>query len=125
MTLEVTSTVIVHEACAAFSVAPVTVIVPEPAAAVTTPAPDGQVVVTAGAAAITTLAGSVSAKLMPDCAGFPAPLVSVKVSVEVPPWLIVAGANALLSDACTTLSVWLVTALMSTPPTVTLAAPLA
>ena len=60
---------------------------------------------------------------MPDCAGLPAPLVSVKVSVEVPPTSIVVGANALSSEACTTVSVWFVTPLVSTPPTVTAAAP--
>src|SRR5438094_4921919 len=71
-TLEVTSTVIVQEACAAFSVAPVTVMVP--AAAVTTPVPDGHVVVTFGVAATTTFAGSVSVKLIRDCAWWRAPL---------------------------------------------------
>ena len=60
---------------------------------------------------------------MPDCAGLPAPLVIVKVSVDVPPVSIAVGANALLSEACTTVSVWLVTPLVSTPPTVTLPAP--
>src|SRR5438128_892181 len=121
-TLEVTSTVIAQEACAKFIVAPVTVMVP--AAAATTPVPDGHVVVTLGAAATVTFAGSVSVKLIPDCAGLPAPLVSVKVSVEVPPCAIVVGLKALLREACTTLSVWLVTPLVSTPPTVMLAAPL-
>src|SRR5882672_3659771 len=100
--LDVTSTVITHEACAALIVAPVTITVPEPAAAVTAPVPDGHVVVTLGVAATTTFAGSVSEKLMPDCAGLPAPLVMVKVSVLVPPWLMVVGANALLREACTT-----------------------
>ncbi len=122
-TLEVTSTVTTHEACAADIVAPVTVIVPEAAAAVTTTVPDGHVVVTFGAAATTTLAGSVSVKLMPVWAGLPAPFASVKVSVEVPPETIAVGAKALLSDACVTVSVWLVTLLVSTPPTVTCAAP--
>src|SRR5450631_4357699 len=103
--------------------------VPLPAAAVTNaglatkPAPAGQLLVTFGVAATTTLAGSVSVKLMPDCAGLPAPLVSVKVRVEVAPWLIVVGANALLSVAWETVSVWLVTPLFSSPPTVTLGAP--
>src|SRR5258708_39502353 len=83
-TLEVTSTAIAHEACAALSVAPVTVIVPLAATALTTPVPDGHVVVTPGAAATTTFAGSVSVKLMPDCAGLPAPFVTVNVSVETP-----------------------------------------
>src|SRR5258706_11527600 len=95
-----------------------------PPAAVTTPAPDGHVVVIFGAAATSTLAGSVSVKLMPDCAGLPARLVSVKVSVEVPPTSIVVGAKALFNDACTTVSVWFVTPLVSTPPTVTLPDPL-
>src|SRR5882672_2011564 len=96
ITLEVTSTVITQEACAALIEAPVTVMLPLPAAAVTTPVPDGHVVVIFGAAATTTLAGSVSVKLMPDCAGLPAPLANVKVSVEVPPTSIAAGAKALL-----------------------------
>src|SRR5450631_1964815 len=122
-TPEVTSTVTTHEACAALIDAPVTVMVPLAATAVTTPVPDGHVVVTFGAAATTTFAGSVSVKLMPDCDGLPAPLVSVNVSVDVPPWLIVVGAKALLSEACVTVSVWLVTPLVRTPPTVTLAAP--
>src|SRR5258708_4965747 len=96
---EVTSTVMTHEACAAPIVAPVTVMVPLPAAAVTTPVPDGQVVVTFGVAATSTLPGSVSVKLMPDCAGLPALLVTVNVSVLVAPWSIVVGPNALLSEA--------------------------
>src|SRR5258708_39013709 len=86
-----------QEACAALIVAPVTVIVP--AAAATTPVPDGHVVVMFGAAATVTFAGSVSVKLMPDCAGLPALLVSVKVRVEVPPWSMMAGADALASGA--------------------------
>ncbi len=122
-TLEVTSTVTTHEACAAFIEAPVTVMVPPPAVAATAPVPDGHVLVTLGAAAITTLAGSVSMKLMPLCAGLPAPLVSVKVSVETPFCAMAAGANALLSDAWTTLRDWLVTPLLRRPPTVTCAAP--
>src|SRR5258708_21497272 len=123
-TFEVTSTVITHEACAALIVAPVTVIVPPPAAAVTTPVPEGHVVVIFGAAATSTLAGSVSVKLIPAWDGLPAPLVNVKVRVEVPPWLMVVGENALLREAWTTVSVWLVTPLVSTPPTVTLPEPL-
>ncbi len=122
-TLEVTSTVTTHEACVAFIVAPVTVTVPLAAAAVTTPAPEGHVLVTFGVAATTTFAGSVSVKLMPVCAGLPAALVMVKVSVDVPFTLIVVGANALLSEACPTVRVWLVTPLVRTPPTVTWAAP--
>ncbi len=122
-TFEVTSTVTTHEACAALIEAPVTVMVPAPAAALTAPAPDGHVVVMLGAAATSTFAGSVSVKLMPPCAGLPAPLVRVKVSVDVPPATIAAGLNALLSEACTTVSVWLVMPFTSTPPTVTFAAP--
>src|SRR5258706_1226769 len=122
-TLDVTSTVTTHDACAALIAAPVTVTVPLPAAAVTTPVPDGHVVVTFGVAATRTLAGSVSVKLIPDCAGLPAPLVMAKVSVDVPPWLMAVGAKALFNDACTTVSVWLVTPLVS-PPTVMLPAPL-
>ena len=115
---------IAHEACALLSVAPVTVMVPEPAAVATAPVPEGQVVVTFGAAATTTFAGSVSVKLMPDCAGLPAPFVTVNVSVETPFTLIVVGAKALLSEACTNVTVWLVTPFPSTPPTETLPAPL-
>src|SRR5258708_8253833 len=113
-----------QEGCAAFIAGPVTVMVPEPAAAVTTPVPAGHVVVTFGAAATRTLAGSVWVKLMPDCAGLPAPLVNVKVSVEVPPTSIVAGAKALFNDACTTVSVWFVTPFAMPPIAVTLAAAL-
>src|SRR5258706_4103465 len=123
-TLEVTSTVTTHEACAALIEAPVTVMLPPPPTAVAAPVPDGHVVVTFGVAATSTLAGSVSVKLMPDCAGLPAPLVIVKVSVEVPPASIVVGAKALFNDACTTVSVWLVTPFAMPPIAVTLAAPL-
>src|SRR5258708_23735819 len=98
-----------QEGGGAFIAAPVTVMVPEPAAAVTTPVPEGHVVVTFGAAATRTLAGSVSVKLMPACAGLPAALVSVNVSVEVAPTSIEFGLKALLSEACPTVSVWLVT----------------
>ncbi len=103
--LEVTSTVIVHEAWAADIVAPVTVIVPVPAAAVTTPGADGKFVVILGVAATLIAEGRLSVKLMPDCAGLPAPLVIVKVSVDVPPVSMVAGASALLSEACATFNV--------------------
>jgi hypothetical protein len=120
---DVTSAVTTHEACAAVIEAPVIVIVPDPAAAETAPVPDGHVVVTFGVAATTTFAGNVSVKLMPPCAGLPAPFVIVNVSVEVAPCAIVVGAKALLSEAWTTVRVWLVTPLASTPPTVTWAAP--
>src|SRR5450631_4396915 len=110
-------------ACPPLIEAPVTVTDPPPPGAVTAPTPEGHVVVMLGVPATDTFAGKVSVKLMPDCAGLPAPLANVKVSVEVPPWLIVVGAKALLSEACTTVSVWLVTPLVSTPPTATLTAP--
>ncbi len=122
--LEVTSTFTWHEATALFIAAPVTVIVPLPAPAVTNagpaekPAPAGQLLCTFGVGATTTLAGSVSVKLMPDCDGLPPPLVIVKVSVEVPPMSIAVGAKALLSEACVTVSDCDVTPLVRTPPTV-------
>src|SRR6516225_2025087 len=115
--LEVTSTVTTHDAAAAFIAAAVTVIVAVPALAVTKAGfeanapPAGQLLVTFGVPATTTFAGSVSVKLMPDCAGLPAPLVIVKLSVDVPNWLIVVGAKAWLSEACSTVSVWLSTPL--------------
>src|SRR5262249_42976131 len=107
---EVTSTVTTHEAWPADIVAPVIVIVAPDAA--TTPVPDGHVVVTFGGPATTTFAGSVSVKLMPPCAGLPAPvLVIVNVRVEVPPCAIVVGEKALLSVGCVMMSAWLVTPL--------------
>src|SRR5471032_3323969 len=130
ITFEVTSTRTAQEARAAFIAAPVTVMVPLPATAAanaglfTKAPPTGQLLWMFGVAATRTLAGSESVKLMPASDGLPAPLVMVKVSVEVPPTSIAVGANALLSDACTTVSVWLVTPLVSTPPTVMLPAPL-
>src|SRR5450755_4499314 len=126
ITFEVTSTRTAHEATAAFIAAPVTVMVPLPATAAakaglfTKAPPTGQLLWMFGVAATTTLAGSVSVKLMPACDGLAAPLVMVKVRVEVPPTSIEIGANALLSEACTTVSVWLVTPLARTPPTVML-----
>src|SRR5260221_871819 len=122
--LEVTATVITHEAWALFIVAPVTVTLPEPATAVTTPVPEGQVVVMLRVAATTIAPGRVSVKLMPACAGLPALLLSVKVSVEVPPESIAVGPNALFNDACSTISNWSVTPFVSPPPTVMLGAPL-
>ncbi|MBL0140681.1 MAG: hypothetical protein IPP91_01105 [Betaproteobacteria bacterium] len=103
--------------------APVTVMTPVPAVAVTTPVPLGQLAVTFGVPAITTLAGSVSVKVIPACAGLPAPFASVKVSVEVPPWLIVAGENAFVREACVTVSVWFVTPFNIPAMAVTWAAP--
>src|SRR5258708_5228245 len=65
--LEVTSTVITHEAWALLIVAPVTVTLPAPAPAAPTPVPDGQVVVMFGAPATVTAPASVSVKFIPDC----------------------------------------------------------
>src|SRR5471030_882620 len=130
ITLEVTSTRTWHEATAAFIAAPVTVIVPLPATAaakaglLTNAPPAGQLLWMFGVAATITLAGSVSVKLMPACDGLPAPLVIVKVRVEVPPTSIAVGANALLSEACTTVTVWLVTPFSMPAIAVTFAAPL-
>src|SRR5258706_174928 len=84
----------------------------EPATAVPTRVPEGHVVVTFGAAATSTFAGNASTQPMPACAGLPAALVMVKVRVEVAPWLMTLGLNALLKDACTTVSVRLVTLLV-------------
>src|SRR5579862_4827965 len=121
--LEVTSTVTAHEAMPALIVAPVTVIDGGAATVETTPVPDGHVVVMFGTAAIDTLAGRLSVKLMPPCAGLPAALVSVNVRVDVPPTSIAVGLKALLSEAWPTVSVWLVTLLASPPPVATWAAP--
>ncbi|HLX23616.1 MAG TPA: hypothetical protein VKR38_09750, partial [Usitatibacter sp.] len=68
-TFDVTSTVIVQEAMAALMVAPVTVMEGGAATVETTPVPDGHVVVMFGTAAIETLAGRLSVKLMPLWAG--------------------------------------------------------
>src|SRR5258708_29983575 len=71
---EVTSTVIVHEACALFIEAPATTIVPTPAGIATAPVPDGQVVVVFGAPAATTLPAGVSGRWMAAAARAPAPV---------------------------------------------------
>jgi hypothetical protein len=104
-TLLVTSTDIVQVACALFMDAPATAIDPPPGVAVTAPTPLGQVLEIFGIAATSTFVGKVSVKLIPDCAGFPTPLVSVKLNVDVPPWSIVVGVNALFKLACTTVKV--------------------
>src|ERR1700682_533480 len=108
-------------------VAPLTVASAVPAAAATvnagaaTPAPAGQLVCTLGVAATRTFPGRLSVKPMPACAGLPAPLAIVKVSVEVAPMAMVVGAKALLRLACTTVTVCGVTAFVS-PVTATEAA---
>src|SRR5260221_9651170 len=116
--LDVTSTLTTHEAWALLIVAPATAIEPPPAAAVTTAVPDGQVVVTFGVAATNTLAGSVSVKLMPDCAGLPAPLVRVKEREGARLWFMHAGASDVAFWSCTTFNAGLPTPLVSAPPTV-------
>ena len=73
---------------------------PDPGKAETIDA--GQVPPTPAGFAMTTLVGSVSVKPMPVCAGLPAPLESVNIRTEVPPWSIVAGAKALFKLACLT-----------------------
>ena len=83
-TLLVTATEIVHEAVHWPIDAPVTVMDPAPAPAVIVGDPP-QVLVTAGDAATVTPVGKLLVKLMPLCAGLPAPLVKVKVKVEVSP----------------------------------------
>ncbi len=128
-TLEVTSTRTAQDVTPLEKLAPVTVMVEPPAVAeanaglLAKAPPAGQLLCTFGVPATTTLAGSVSMKLMPDCAGLPAPFVIVNVSVEVPPTSIAIGLKILSSDDCVTVRVWLVTPLVSVPPTVTWAAP--
>ena len=87
----VTSTVIV-QVVAGFTICrPATVIVPDPAAAVTDP--PVQVPPTFGTAATTRPAGRLSTKLNASV-GLPAGCVTVNVSVVVPPIPIEAGLNA-------------------------------
>ena len=68
--------------------------------------------------------GRVSPSAMPDCAGLPAPLVSVKTSVVVAPSLIEAAPNVFAALGCTTASDWLVTPLFTPLEAVIWAAPL-
>lgn len=88
--------------------APPTVMVPLPATAVrnpgllTTATPVGQLVLAAGAAAITTPVGKLSAKEIADCAGLPVPFAIVKVSVDVPLIPIIAGLKVLVRLVLTT-----------------------
>src|SRR5258706_2284998 len=95
--------------------APLPVTVPLPATAVTKAGPPAKAPPAGfffndtATTEICTLALRVALPFLPDCAGLPAPLVIVKVSVDVPPMSMTVGANALLSEACTTVSVWLVT----------------
>src|SRR5258708_34741493 len=90
-TFEVTSTVTTHEACAALIVAPVTATEPLPAAAVTIPGPDGQVVGMFGTAATAMEGRSAWGSVGPPCAGRPAPSRNVKRTVESSPRRIAAG----------------------------------
>src|SRR5258708_28428051 len=90
-TLEVTSTRTWHEATALVIAAPVTTMELAPAAAITVAAlpasapPARQLLCPFVVAATSTLAGRLSVKPMPDCAGLPAPLVRVTGRVEGPP----------------------------------------
>src|SRR6185312_2223562 len=122
-TFEVTSTFTWHEATVEFIARPVTVMLPAPvvtkAGLLAKAPPAGQLLCTLGVPATATLPGRLSWKLMPLCDGLPAPLVIVKVSVEVPPTSIAVGLKALLSEAWVTARLCGVTPLVSTPPTVT------
>src|SRR5712671_169146 len=91
-----TLTVQVLAPTAAFTPLPPMVKVPVPAVAVIVGAPP-QLFTTLGTAASTTPAGSVSVNVRPERTGEPAGLVTVKVSVDVRPTPIVAGAKALVS----------------------------
>src|SRR6185312_15433 len=116
-------------AAPAASAAPVTVMVP--AAAETNAGlfasapPAGQLDCTLGVPATATPAGSVSVKLMPDCAGLVPLLVIVNTSVEVPPASMVDATNAFarLGFARVTTRHWSVAMLLA-PIVVTLAAAL-
>src|SRR5258708_10431318 len=91
-----TLTVQVLAPTAALTPLPPMVKVPVPAVAVMVGAPP-QLFTTFGTAAITRLAGSESLKVRPVRAEEPAGLVMGKLSVEVCPPPMVAGAKALLS----------------------------
>src|SRR5260221_12208631 len=92
-----------------------------PATAVTVGAPP-QLLTTFGVAAITRFVVSASLKVSAVLAGEPAGLVRVKVRVEVPPASIGVGPNALFNDGCSSVDNWSATALVRTPPTVTMSA---
>jgi hypothetical protein len=104
--LEVTSTRTAQFATPLVIGAPATVMTPVPAVAVTVMPPGnapkappaGQLVCTFGVAATTRFVASVSVKPSPACAGLPAALVIVKVSVEVPPRLTDVGEKDLSSE---------------------------
>src|SRR5260221_14006066 len=77
-----------------------------------------------GVPATSTLAGNVSVKLIPDCAGLPAPLVNVKGWEEGRAGKEGRGGRALLNEKKNRVGVWVVMPFVSTPPTVTLTEPL-
>ena len=93
-------TATVQVTCPEFIVPAENEMTPLPALALMVPA--GHVVVADGVLATITFVGNVSTKPTPACAGLPAPFVMVNVRTEVPPASIAVGANALLTDACTT-----------------------
>ncbi len=94
---EVTSTRISQLATPALSAAPLTVTAPAlvetKAGPATSAPPAGQLERRFATAATVTPGGSVSTKPTPDCAGFVPLLVTVKTSVDVPPWSMVDGEN--------------------------------
>jgi hypothetical protein len=96
---EVTLTEMVQEACAALIVAPLTVTMPLPATCRDDCGTARKVEPGVGARGHHHVARQRVVKLIPDCAGLPDPLVSVKVSVEVAPGPIEAGAKALVTPA--------------------------
>ncbi len=67
--------------------------------------------------------GSVSPSAMPDCAGLPPPLASVKTRLVVPASAMDAAPKVLATVGCTTASDWLVTPLVSPLAAVICAAP--
>jgi hypothetical protein len=110
-----TCTSITQDACADGIVAPVTVMVPLPLAAVVTPAALVHVDDPSTPPAATLMpVGKVSVKPIPLCAGLEPVLVIVKRSVVVPPSIKVPGVNTLVNSGGVVLTTrhWLVTPLM-------------
>src|SRR5258708_35960491 len=86
-------------ACAAAREPPASAIEPDPAVAVTAPP---QLFTRPFGVATTRLASSVSVKARLACAGLPAPLLIVKVSVDAAFFPTMVGENALVSAVPTT-----------------------
>lgn len=100
----VTSTLMVQLATPALMPAPALTVTVLPAAGavrntglLTCAPPAGQLLFKFGVAATTTPAGSESINERPVCAGLPAPLVRLNVSVLTPPAWMVVGTNAFVS----------------------------